>query len=161
MCSSDLDSLASLNSQLNAITGGAASVATTGASRGNISLSTTNASDTITIGGTASAVAEFGLTAGEYSNLINATSGPVQQGDTLDIKVGANSTLTVTFGTGTGQVNTLAELTSTLSSLVGGEAVIDDQTGAITITSTIGTDSIVITEGNSREAGAFGPAAQA
>ena len=155
-----VDSLASLNTTLNAITGGAASVATSGGSLGIISTSTTNASDTITLGGTTSALAEFGLTAGESSNLVNGTTGPVQQGDTLDIKVGANSTLTVTFGTGTGQVNTLAELTSSLSGLVGGTATIDDQTGAVTINSTLGTDNIVVTEGNSREAGAFGLAAQ-
>ncbi|MFV2091777.1 MAG: flagellin, partial [Hyphomicrobiales bacterium] len=155
-----VDSLATLNTQLNAITGGAASVATSGGSLGIISASTTNASDTLTLGGTASALAEFGLSSGEYSNLVNGTSGPVQQGDTLDIKVGTNSTLTVTFGTGTNQVNTISELQSTLSSLVGGTATVDDSTGAITVKSTLGADSIVITEGNSREAAAFGLAAQ-
>ncbi len=153
-----VQSLAELNSQLNAITGGAASVATSGGAGvlGNISLTTANATDTLTVGGTASAVAEFGLTAGEFSNLVNGTSGPVQQGDTLSITVGSNSTLTVTFGTGTGQVNTLAELTSSLSALSGGTATVDSTTGAIDISSANGTDSIVIAEGNSREATAFG-----
>ncbi|MHA1523040.1 MAG: flagellin N-terminal helical domain-containing protein [Alphaproteobacteria bacterium] len=155
-----VDSLGSLNTKLNSITGGAASVATTGGTLGRISLSTTNVADSIVVGGTSTAVAEFGLTAGEYSNLVNGTSGPVQQGDTLNVQVGANSTLTVTFGTGTNQVNTLAELKSSISGLVGGTATIDDNTGAITINSTIGTDNIVITEGNAREAGAFGLAQQ-
>ncbi|HDO51113.1 MAG TPA: hypothetical protein ENH05_00055, partial [Rhizobiales bacterium] len=154
-----VQSLAELNSQLNAITGGAASVAVSGGSLGNISLTTANSTDTLTIGGTTSAVGEFGLTAGEYSNLVNGTSGPVQQGDTLSITVGSNSTLTVTFGTGTGQVNTLAELTSSLSALPGGTATVDSTTGAIDISSANGTDSIVIAEGNSREAAAFGLAA--
>ncbi|GAB4238412.1 MAG: DUF1522 domain-containing protein [Methyloligellaceae bacterium] len=155
-----VSSLAELNTTLNAITGGAASVAVSGASLGNISLTASSPSDTITIGGTASAVAEFGLTAGEFSNLVNGASGPVQQGDTLSITVGTNSTLTVTFGTGTGQVNTLAELKTALSALSGGTATIDDQTGAITITATNGSDNIVVAEGNAREAGAFGLTAQ-
>ncbi len=151
-----VSSLAELNTSLNAITGGAASVGLTGASLGNISLTTSSPSDTLTIGGTTTAVAEFGLTAGESSNLVNGTSGPVQQGDTLDITVGTNSTLSITFGTGTGQVNTLDELTTALSALSGGTASVDSQTGAISITSTNGTDSIVVAEGNAREATAFG-----
>lgn len=154
-----IQSLAELNTTLNAITGGAASVSTSGGTLGNISLSTGNSSDTLTVGGTASAVAEFGLTAGESSNLVNGTSGPVQQGDTLDITVGTNSTLSITFGTGTGEVNTIAELNSTLSALAGGTASADSQTGAISISATQGTDSIIIAEGNAREAAAFGLAA--
>ena len=155
-----VSSLAELNSTLNAITGGAASVGLTGGTLGNISLTTSNSTDSITIGGTTTAVAEFGLTAGESSNLINGTSGPVQQGDTLDITVGTNSTLSITFGTGTGQVNTLAELETALSALAGGTATVDSQTGAINITATNGTDNVVVAEGNAREAGAFGLAAQ-
>ncbi len=151
-----VSSLAELNTTLNAITGGAASVGLTGASLGNISLTTSSPSDTLTIGGTTSAVAEFGLTAGESSNLVNGTTGPVQQGDTLDITVGTNSTLSITFGTGTGQVNTLDELNTALSALSGGTASVDSQTGAINISSTNGTDSIVVAEGNAREAAAFG-----
>ncbi len=151
-----VSSLAELNTALNTITGGAASVGLTGASLGNISLSTTNASDTLVIGGTTSAIAEFGIAAGEFTNLINGTTGPVQQGDTLDITVGTNSTLSITFGTGTGQVNTLSELNTALSALAGGSASVDSQTGAINITATNGTDNIVVAEGNAREAAAFG-----
>ncbi len=151
-----VQSLAELNTTLNAITGGAASVSTSGGTLGNISLTTGNSTDTLTIGGTASAVTEFGLVAGEFSNLVNGTTGPVQQGDTLDITVGTNSTLQVTFGTGTGQVNTLAELNSALSALAGGTASADSTTGAISITATNGSDSITIAEGNAREAAAFG-----
>ncbi len=151
-----VSSLAELNTALNSITGGAASVGLTGASLGNISLSTTSASDTLVIGGTTTAVAEFGITSGEFTNLINGTTGPVQQGDTLDITVGTNSTLSITFGTGAGQVNTLSELNTALSALAGGSASVDSQTGAINITATTGTDNIVIAEGNAREAAAFG-----
>lgn len=155
-----VSSLTELNTTLNAITGGAASVALSGGTLGNISLTTSNAADSIVIGGTASAIGEFGLAAGEFSNLINGTTGPVQQGDTLDITIGTNSTLSLVFGTGTGQINTLAELQTALSALAGGTATVDAQTGAISINSTNGTDNITVAEGNAREAGAFGLAAQ-
>lgn len=162
--SGQVSTLAELNSTLNNITGGAASVSVTdGASTlGDIALTTSSSTDTITIGGTTSAIAEFGLAAatvggaGEFSNLINGTTGPVRQGDTLDITVGTNSTLQVTFGTATGQVNTLAELNTALSALSGGTASVDSSTGAISISAANGTDSIVIAEGNAREATAFG-----
>lgn len=155
-----VSSLNELNTTLNAITGGAASVAVSGGNLGNISLTANNSTDTITVGGTASAVTEFGLTSGEFSNLVGGVGAPVSAGETLDITVGTNSTLSVTFGTGTGQVNTLAELNSALSGLAGGTASADSQTGAITVTATTGTDDIVIAETGTNVASSFGLAVQ-
>ena len=71
------------------------------------------------------------------------TQGAVSQGETIDIKIGTHTTLSLTFGTGTGQISSLAELNAKLATLSGGAASADSR-GEINITSDKAQDSIVI-----------------
>jgi flagellar hook-associated protein 3 FlgL len=60
------------------------------------------------------------------------------------LAVGANPPLTVTFGTGSGQISTLQGLKAALSGLAGGTASVDTATGNISVTALNGTDSITV-----------------
>lgn len=135
-----VSTIAELNAALAYLAGGAASVD----SRGEINVTSDSAQDSIVVAGTTSALASFGLTAGETNNLLTTTTGIVQN-DKLNIQVGTNTMLTITFGTGTGEVNTFDELQAALDNLAGGTATIDSTTGAITVTATNGADDITIT----------------
>ncbi len=135
-----VQSIADLNAALANLAGGAASVD----SRGEINITSDNAQDSIVIGGTTDALTSFGLTEGETNNLLTTTTD-IEQGDQLNIQVGTNTMLTITFGTGTGQVNTFDELEDALNNLAGGTATIDGDTGAITVSATNGADTITIT----------------
>ena len=66
----------------------------------------------ITVGGTVDPALGFNTTA--YDNNYNSTLAGIS-GDTLTVQVGSNSAHTLTFGTGTGQVSTLAGLNSALA----------------------------------------------
>jgi flagellin-like hook-associated protein FlgL len=141
--SGQVSTLGELNSKLAELAGGAASANT----RGEVNITSDNAGDPVTIGGTTAALSSFGLTAGETSSLIDGTN--ISSGDTLSIQVGTNAQQTITFGTGTGQVNTLSELETALSNVAGGTATIDGSTGAITIEATNGSDAITVTGSDS------------
>ncbi len=65
-------------------------------------------------------------------------------GQTLTFTVGANPTLTVTFGAGAGQVSTLAGLATALGGLIGGTASVDTGNGTISVVATNTTDTITI-----------------
>ena len=62
----------------------------------------------------------------------------------MSLTIGANPTLTITFGTGSGQVSTIAELNAALSGLVGGTAQADPLTGDTTVTASSSSDNIVV-----------------
>ncbi len=140
-----VSTLGELNEKLASLAGGAASVD----SRGEINITSDRAGDPIVLSGTTATLSSFGLTSSETSAMIDGTN--IASGDKLNIQVGTNSELTITFGTGTGQVNTLAELETALGNLAGGTAEIDGETGAITVTATNGSDSIVISSTNSSD----------
>lgn len=148
----EVSTLAELNTELGTLVNGSASV---NATNGNISVSAANATDTITLGGSAT-LSNFGIAAGEFSNLIGGTGAPVSQNDTLTLQVGSNTALTVTFGTGANEVNTIAELNAALGSLAGGTASADTTTGAISISATDTADGITVSESTSGVATAFG-----
>ncbi|MCB1490694.1 MAG: hypothetical protein KDJ77_02650 [Rhodobiaceae bacterium] len=141
--SGQVQTIGELNAALQDLAGGAASVD----GNGEINITADNAGDSIVIGGSSGALASFGLTAGEANSLIDGTN--IASGDKLTIQVGSNNALTITFGTGTGQVNTQEELTDALGNLAGGTASIDSTTGAITIEATQGTDSITVSSTDS------------
>ena len=135
-----LKSLADVNAALANLSGGAASVD----SRGEINITSDKAKDSIVIGGTPTALARFGLSAGETNNVLTTSTGLLQS-DQLHIQVGTNTQLDITFGTGTNEVNTYAELQAALDNLAGGKATVDETTGAITVEATNGNDTITIT----------------
>ena len=140
-----VSTIGELNSALQALAGGAASVD----GSGNLNVTADSAGDTITIGGSDAALTALGVSAGEASSLIDGTN--IAAGDKLTFTVGTNATATITFGTGAGQVNTIDELQTALSNIAGATATIDDQTGAITVEATNGSDDIVITSVNSSD----------
>jgi flagellin-like hook-associated protein FlgL len=63
--------------------------------------------------------------------------------DQLVITVGANPALTITFGTGLGQISTLAGLNTALGTLAGGTASVNTANGNISIAALNTTDQIV------------------
>jgi flagellar hook-associated protein 3 FlgL len=97
-------------------------------------------------------LSELGISVGSNTptNLITQGLG----GQTLTITVGANPPLTVTFGTGAGQVSTLAGLATALQSLTGGTASVDSANGNISITALSAADNITI--GGSAAPATFG-----
>ena len=148
-----VSTLAELTTALSTTLNGSASVD----GSGNISVSAANAGDIITLTGSADRTV-FGLsgTETEFSTLINGTGAAFSQGDQLSIQIGSNSALQITFGTGTGEVNSIAELNAELGDLAGGLATLDNTTGAITVTADNTANSITISQGPGTPASAFG-----
>jgi flagellar hook protein FlgE len=163
-----------LMTAINAGTAGTASV-TASLSNGNLVLttngnnganadtSTITVSSTSTANGNGADATDLGFGSGNTSfnptNLL--TQGAVSQGQTLTITVpaGGSTTETVTFGTGAGQVQTLAQLQSTLTSLATASGNLFTPTvnltnGDITITATNATDSVQV--GGTASAAKFG-----
>jgi flagellin-like hook-associated protein FlgL len=66
----------------------------------------------------------------------------VAQGETLTIQIGTD-TSTITFGTGTAEVSTLAELATALGAITGGTATVD-ASGDISIAATSSDDTVTI-----------------
>ncbi len=123
------DSLASVITKINAQTGGASGgVATAGTdSSGHLTLTSNVTSSNVVVtdatGGTGLGAASFaaGSSTGHSTDLVNILSGQggFTAGDALTISVSGGATQTINFGTGTGQVQTLAQLNSALQSLSG------------------------------------------
>jgi flagellar hook protein FlgE len=133
------DTVANLISAINAAhTGNTLNVsaALSGGSTGNLVLTGTNGTASITVGGTATADTAIGFGAGANSfqpvNLL--TQGAVAPGDTLTVNVNGTPT-TITFGTGAGQVATLAQLQSAIGAIGGVTATVNTANGNISLTS--------------------------
>jgi flagellar hook protein FlgE len=117
---------------------------------GRLVLTTTgpNAADTnITIGGTPpqQLLTELGVTIGTTNATNILTQNMAAQGQTLTITIGGNPTYTITFGTGAGEVSTLAELATELGNMPAlyGTASLGAN-GNITVTAANMTDTITI-----------------
>jgi flagellar hook protein FlgE len=107
----------------------------------------------ITIGGTSTLglLGELGLSAATTNATNLLTQSAASQGQTLTITVGynppaapANTPLVLTFGTGVGEIHTMADLNAALATLAGGTASANPATGDITVTSSNSTDNVVI-----------------
>lgn len=100
----------------------------------------------LTIGSASSTslLSELGLSAGTTNATNLLTQGAASAGQTLTFTVGSNAALTITFGTGAGQVSTLAELSTALGGLTGGTASINTSNGNISVTATSATDTITV-----------------
>jgi flagellar hook protein FlgE len=122
-------------------------VPTTLDATGHIVLTSTNADTNIVIASASTAtMAELGLSVGTTQPTNLLTQSAVAQGDTLIVTIGA-ATKTITFGTGAGEVSTLAELNSApdgLGGVGGGTASVNTATGNITITASSSTETITI-----------------
>ena len=105
-------------------------------------------------GSTPGLLTDLGLSVGTANPNNLLTQGAVAGGQTLTITVGANPMLTVTFGTGVGQVATMAQLNTELATLTGGTATANTLNGNITITAANTTDAISV--GGTATAANFG-----
>jgi hypothetical protein len=111
-------SAANLASAINASAlGSAPSAVTATAPGGDLQLVGANGTS-ITVGGTIGSALGFNsspTTTQAYDNNYNAQLAALTPGSTLTVQVGANAAHTLTFGTGSGQVSTQAELNTALS----------------------------------------------
>src|SRR5690606_10591392 len=80
-------------------------------------------------GSTLALLNEVGLSVGTTNATNLLTQSAVSAGQTMTFQVGNNPELTVTFGTGPGEVSTMAELATALDSLAGGMAVLNSSNG--------------------------------
>jgi flagellar hook protein FlgE len=113
-------------------------------SSGRLVLTSADADTAVTIDGTSTLalLGELGLSVGTTNPTNLLTQSVVSAGQTMTVTVGANPTLTITFGTGGGQVSTLAELSAALAGLTGGTATVNTSNGNVTITAGNLTDNI-------------------
>jgi flagellar hook protein FlgE len=112
-------------------------------------LTSADADTNITVDGSGSTLAllgELGLSAGTTNATNLLTQSAAAAGQTMTFKIGASSPLTITFGTGAGQVSTMAELNTALGgmSALGGTASVNPSTGDITVTASSVTDQITV-----------------
>jgi flagellar hook protein FlgE len=105
-------------------------------------------------GSTLALLGEVGLSAGTTNATNLLTQSAASAGQTLTFTVGSNASLTVTFGSGVGQVETIAQLNTALAGLVGGTASANPLTGDITVTAANSTDNITV--GGTATASNFG-----
>ena len=107
-------------------------------------LQSSDATTAVTIGGASSAsmLTELGLSAVTTNPTNLITQGAVANNDQLVVTVGANPALTITFGTGAGQISTLQGLDQALGGLAGGSAGVNVANGNISVTALNGTDQI-------------------
>ncbi|MDP1585629.1 MAG: flagellar hook-basal body complex protein [Bradyrhizobium sp.] len=137
------DNAAAVLAAINAQTGTTGVTATLNGA--NLVLTSADADTGITIGGasTPAVLTELGVAAGTTNPTNLLTQGAASAGQTLTFAIGANPPLTVTFGTGAGQVSTLAELNAELATLAGGTAAANG-TGNISIAATAAADVITV-----------------
>jgi flagellar hook protein FlgE len=111
---------------------------------GNLVLTSVDAKTNINIGGTStfSLLSELGLSVGTTNATNILTQSKAAGTQTLTFTVGANPTLTVTFGVGF--VETLADLNTALAGLAGGTASVNPANGNIDVTASSSTDTITV-----------------
>lgn len=109
-------------------------------------LTSADAKTNITIGATStlSLMGELGISAITTNATNLLTQSAAAAGQTLAFKIGANPTLTVTFGTAAGEVSTIAELNAALSALVGGTAQANPLNGNTTVSAASSSDTITV-----------------
>lgn len=109
-------------------------------------LTSADAKTNITIGATStlSLMGELGISAITTNATNLLTQSAAAAGQTLAFKIGANPTLTVTFGTAAGEVSTIAELNAALSTLVGGTAQANPLNGNTTVSAASSSDTITV-----------------
>lgn len=95
-------------------------------------------------GSTASLLTELGLADGTTGATNLISQGAVTQGETLTVDVASGGAQTITFGTGVGEISTLAELNTALAGLAGVTASVNTSTGDISIEATSSTASLAL-----------------
>jgi flagellar hook protein FlgE len=139
------DDAAAVEADINAQTATTGVTATLDGSD-DLVLTGADAKTDITVGSgtTLSLLSELGLSVGTTNATNLLTQSMAAAGQTMTIAIGANAPLTITFGTGVGQVQTLADLNTALSGLSGGFASADPSNGDIDITASSVSDTITV-----------------
>jgi len=123
---------------------------------GNLVLTGTNGVASITVGGSGTDAAAIGFPAGansfEPTNLL--TQSAVAAGQTLTVTVTGYAPQTITFGTGPGEVATLAQLQTAIQGLTGVTGTVDTANGDITLTANSPTATLTL--GGTASAAKFG-----
>ncbi len=139
---------------MTAINGGSAKVGASLNASGELVLTGTAATASITVGGTASADIGFGVGQNAFEPTDLLTQSAVAQGQTLSVTIGSSGAQTITFGTGAGQVATLAQLQTAIQGLSGATGNVNTANGDISIAATDPTAAITI--GGTASAAKFG-----
>jgi flagellin-like hook-associated protein FlgL len=131
------DNAAAILTDINGQTGTTGVTATLDPTN-HLVLTGANATTAETVGATTtpSLLTELGISVGPVNPVNLVTQNAVANNDQLVITVGANPALTVTFGTGVGQIATLQGLNTALQGLVGGAASVNTANGNISISAT-------------------------
>jgi flagellar hook protein FlgE len=141
---------------LTGLSGGPANINATLNTSGQLVLTGTNGVASITVNATGSDAAALGFGAGhnsfEPTNLL--TQSAVAQGQTLTVTVSGGPTQTITFGTGAGQVATLADLQNAIQGLTGVTGTVNTANGDITLTANSPTATLTV--GGTASAAKFG-----
>ncbi len=146
-------SSSSIGDLINTINGGVSGNAAVTASLSNGSLTLTGNNDTASIGvsvtpatGSTSSASNLGF--GGSNNNFQPTNLLTQDtslsGETLTVSVGGGAAQTITFGTATGDVATMAQLQTAVQNLSGVIGTVDTSDGNISLVATDPTASLVI-----------------
>jgi flagellar hook protein FlgE len=127
---------------VTALDGGAAAVSASLVG-GKIQIVSDNYQDTLTIGGTAAAVAGFDSSNDNFTPM-NLLQQGITQGQTLTITTASSGIQTVTFGTGVGEVSTLAGLLAKLQATPGIANAAVDASGNVSFSAANSNDDIHI-----------------
>jgi len=140
------DNITTIVGAINAQTGTTGVTATLD-STDHLVLTSADADSNVVIGSstTPSVLTDLGISAGTTNPTNILTQSGASAGQTMAIVVSGNPALSVTFGTGPGQVSTLAELNTALAGLTGGTASVNTSTGDITVTAGNATSTITVT----------------
>ena len=113
---------------------------------GHLVLASTSADQAIAIGSTSpNLVSELGISVGTVDPTNLLTQSAASQGQTMTVQIGSNPALNIVFGTGVGEVSTLAELQTALGTISGGSASVDTLTGNVKIQANALTDTVQVT----------------
>lgn len=149
------DDAAAIVADINAQTGTTGVTASLDSSN-HLVLTGADADSAVTVDSASSTglLSELGLSAGTTDPTNLLTQSAVSEGQTMTVTIGTNPPLTITFGTGAGEVSTLAELNTALGGLTGGTAALDTSNGDLTVAAAGSTDQITI--GGTATASVFG-----
>ena len=136
--SGEVNSVSELLSALNGITGVSAEVD----SDNKLVVTSTTGENLTFAENSGTPLADLGLTVGEA---VASNSANIENGDTFTVQVGDGTATTITFGTGTGEVNSASELIAALDAITNVEASVTDD-GYLSIEATNGED-LVLAEG--------------
>jgi flagellar hook protein FlgE len=139
------DNAAAVVAKINAQTGTTGVTASLSATN-RLVLTSGDADTNVDIGGgsTLALLNQLGVNVGTTNATNLLTQNAVGAGQTMVVTIGSNPALTVTFGTGPGQVSTLAELQTALGALTGGTGSVNTTNGNVTITASNMTDTVSI-----------------